>query len=144
MNTRQQFSVSFLELRYSFIEFNSRRICQILINWTRWNNAMRFQKQCELTFKRRFLSLRLPCCYVKSYHLWNIFVTYIPVSSSLPNAIVFWFQITTNWLLGGAKVKETGGPVEKAGAILFKFISLVRHIWRSTFVLEMIFRRSDG
>ena len=37
VNTRQRLPFSFLELRYSLLEFNSRKNCQHLTNWTRWS-----------------------------------------------------------------------------------------------------------
>ena len=37
VNTRQRLPFSFLELRYSLLEFNSRKSCQHLTNWTRWS-----------------------------------------------------------------------------------------------------------
>ena len=37
VNTRQRLSFPFPELRYSPLEFNSRKIRQDLTNWTRWN-----------------------------------------------------------------------------------------------------------
>ena len=37
VNTRQRLPFSFLELRYSLLDFNSRKNCQHLTNWTRWS-----------------------------------------------------------------------------------------------------------
>ena len=37
VNTRQRLPFSFLELRYSLLEFNYRKSCQHLTNWTRWS-----------------------------------------------------------------------------------------------------------
>ena len=37
VNTRQRFSFSFPEIWYILLEFNSRKICQHLTNWTSWN-----------------------------------------------------------------------------------------------------------
>ena len=39
VNTRQQLSFSFTELRYSLLEFNFRKMCQRLKNGTRWNKG---------------------------------------------------------------------------------------------------------
>ena len=37
MTTRQQLYFYFPELRYSLLKFNSRKNCQHLTNWTKWN-----------------------------------------------------------------------------------------------------------
>ena len=37
LNTRRRLSFCFPGLRYSLLEFNSRKNCQHLTNWTRWN-----------------------------------------------------------------------------------------------------------
>ena len=41
VNTRQRLPFSFLELRYSLLEFNSRKSCQHLTNWTRWSKRQK-------------------------------------------------------------------------------------------------------
>ena len=43
VNTRQRLSSSFSELRYSLLEFSSRKNCQDLTNWMRWMNAIKFE-----------------------------------------------------------------------------------------------------
>ena len=42
VNSRQWLSFSFSELRYSLLEFNSRKKRQHLTNWTSWNNHDKF------------------------------------------------------------------------------------------------------
>ena len=37
VSTKERLSISFCELRYRLLEFNSRKKCQHLKNWTRWN-----------------------------------------------------------------------------------------------------------
>ena len=53
VNTRQRLPFSFLELRYSLLEFNSRKNCQHLTNWTRWSKR-----------KKRFAAAR--------FHFWSV------------------------------------------------------------------------
>ena len=53
---------SFPELRYSLLEFNSRKICQHLTNWTRWIKHNKVWSRASSLFKWHFHSLRLLCC----------------------------------------------------------------------------------
>ena len=71
VNTRQRLSFSFPELWYSLLEFNSRKICQHLTNWTSWNkrdkvwssaNSLRERRKSSLLFKWRFRGRRHGCC----------------------------------------------------------------------------------
>ena len=43
VNTRQRLCFSIPELRYSLLEFSSRKNCQDLTNWMRWINAIKFE-----------------------------------------------------------------------------------------------------
>ena len=61
-NTRQQLYFSFAELWYSLLEFNSRKNCQHLTNWTRWNKRDKVGRSATWLFKRRFLSRRRRRC----------------------------------------------------------------------------------
>ena len=61
-NTRQRFSYSFLELRCSLLEFKSRKNCQHLTNWTRWNKCYKVCSSATSLFKRHFLNRRCRCC----------------------------------------------------------------------------------
>ena len=61
-NTRQQLSFSFPELWYSLLEFNSRKICQHLMNWTSWNKCDKVWSSVNSLFKRRFHSRPCRCC----------------------------------------------------------------------------------
>ena len=45
-DTRQRLSLSFSELRYSPLEFNSRRNLHHMVNWTRWNTSDRKKALC--------------------------------------------------------------------------------------------------
>ena len=51
---------SFPEPRYSFLEFNSRKICQHLKNWHRWNKRDKVWSCANSLLKRRFRSRRRP------------------------------------------------------------------------------------
>ena len=64
MNTRGLLSFSFPEVQYSLLEFNSRKICQNLTNWTRWNWRNKVWSRASSLFKWRFRSRnrRRPCC----------------------------------------------------------------------------------
>ena len=63
-NTRQQPSFFFLELWYSLLEFNSRKICQHLTNSTSWNMRDKVWGSTNSLFKWRFRSRRRRrrCC----------------------------------------------------------------------------------
>ena len=61
-NTRQRLSYSFLELRCSLLEFKSRKNCQHLTNWTRWNKCCKVCNSATSLFKRHFLNRRCRCC----------------------------------------------------------------------------------
>ena len=61
-NTRQQLYFSFAELWYSLLEFNSRKNCQHLTNWTRWNKRDKVWSSAIVHFKLRFRGRRRRCC----------------------------------------------------------------------------------
>ena len=61
-NTRQRLSFSFPELWYSLLEFNSRKNCQHLTNWTKWNKRDKVWSSSNTFFKWRFLSRIRRCC----------------------------------------------------------------------------------
>ena len=63
-NTNQRLSFSFSELWYSPLKFNSRKICQHLTNWTRWNNRDKVWSSMKSLFKWRFRSRH--CCCLSS------------------------------------------------------------------------------
>ena len=66
---RQRFSFSFPfpELRWSLFKFNSRKNCQNLTNWTRWNKRDQVWSSATLPqFKWRFCSRRRSCCFKSS------------------------------------------------------------------------------
>ena len=62
MNTTKRLSSSFPELPYSFLEFSSRKICQYLTNWTRWNKRHKVRSSANSLFKWRFRSRHRCCC----------------------------------------------------------------------------------
>ena len=59
-NTRQQFSLSFSDLRYNDFEFNSWQIRQHLRNWTRCYGVMRFET-ARLHFISKVFASRRGC-----------------------------------------------------------------------------------
>ena len=61
VNTRR-LSFSFSELWYSLLEFNSRKICQHLTNWTRWDMRDKVWSSTNSLFKWRFRKRRRCCC----------------------------------------------------------------------------------
>ena len=63
MNTRGLLSFSFPEVQYSLLEFNSRKICQNLTNWTRWNWRNKVWSTASSIFKWRFRSPRRFCSW---------------------------------------------------------------------------------
>ena len=65
MNARPWPSFPFPELRYSLLEFNSRKNCQHLMNWTRWNKSNKVWSSETSLFKWHFHSRRHHC-YISS------------------------------------------------------------------------------
>ena len=61
VNSRRLF-FCFPELWYSLLEFNSRKICQHLMNLTRWNKRDKVWSSATLLFKWRFRNRRRHCC----------------------------------------------------------------------------------
>ena len=61
VNTGQWLSFSFPELWYSLLEFNSRRNCQQLANWTQDNKHDKVWSSATSLFKWRFRSRRCRC-----------------------------------------------------------------------------------
>ena len=61
MNTRELLFFSFPELQYNLLEFNSRKICQNLTNWTRWNWRNKVWSRVSSLFKWRFRNPRRLC-----------------------------------------------------------------------------------
>ena len=61
-NTRQRLSYSFLERRCSLLEFKSRKNCQHLTDWRRWNKCYKVCSSATSLFKRHFLNRRCLCC----------------------------------------------------------------------------------
>ena len=56
------FSNSFFKLRYSPLEFNCRKICQHLTNWTPWNKSDKFWNSMNSLLKRHFRHRRRRHC----------------------------------------------------------------------------------
>ena len=59
VNTRQWLSSSFSELRYSLLEFNSRKNCQVLTSWMRESKCDKVWSSATSLFKPSLL-LKLP------------------------------------------------------------------------------------
>ena len=57
MNRRQQLSLSFPILWHNPLEFNSRKICRHLTNWTRWNKRDKVWYRANSLFKWRFVAV---------------------------------------------------------------------------------------
>ena len=55
-------TTTFPGLRSSPLEFNCRKTCQHLTNWTRWNNCDKVWSRAISLFKGRFRSRRRCCC----------------------------------------------------------------------------------
>ena len=63
VNTRRRLFISFPEFWCSLLEFNSRKYCQHLTNWMRWNKRDRvWSSATSLTKPWRFRSRRRRCC----------------------------------------------------------------------------------
>ena len=76
VNTRQRLSFSFPELWCSLLEFNSRKICQHLTKWTRWNKREKVWGSATSLFKWRIRCRRRRCCLSS---LWLKQPVYLPV-----------------------------------------------------------------
>ena len=86
VNTRQRLYFSFPQLRYSPLEFNSRKSRQQLTNLTRWNKRDNVWSSVDSFFKWPFRSLRRRCwlfltteafavcapTFWKTFSFWNI------------------------------------------------------------------------
>ena len=59
---RQRLPFSFPELQYSLLEFNSRKNCQRLTNWMRWNKSDKVWSSLTLLFKWHSRSRHYCCC----------------------------------------------------------------------------------
>ena len=68
-NTSQRLSFSFSELWYSPLKFNSRKICQHLTHWTRWNMRDKVSSSMNSLFKWRFRSRH--CCCLSSLFMYR-------------------------------------------------------------------------
>ena len=62
LNTRQRLSSSIPALRYSLLEFNSRKNCQHLANWRRGKERDKVWSSATSLFKWRFHSCCHSCC----------------------------------------------------------------------------------
>ena len=88
VNTRPRLSFSFPELRYSLLEFNSRKkLCQHLTNWTRRNKRYLVWSSLNSPFKWRFHRHRRLCC------LSSLLISWTPPLKNkhlaAPNARIF-------------------------------------------------------
>ena len=72
VNTRQQFSFSFPELRYNPLEFNPRKNRYYLPNWTRWNKFDKVCSSVNILFEWRFCSRCRRCCFKSFLKCWAV------------------------------------------------------------------------
>ena len=75
VNTRLRVSISFPELWCSLLEFNSRKNCQHLTKWTRYNKRDKVWSSANSLFKWRVRGLRRRCCLSS---LWVKQPVYLP------------------------------------------------------------------
>ena len=61
-STKQRLSICFFELRYRLLEFNSRKKCQHVKNWTRWNKRDKVWIGGNSLLKWPSLCCRRRCC----------------------------------------------------------------------------------
>ena len=80
-NTRQQLYFSFAELWYSLLEFNSRKNCQHLTNWTSWNKRDKVWSSANKLFQWSFRCRRCLCCLSSLLANWQIGASKITRSS---------------------------------------------------------------
>ena len=97
-NTRhskdKRLSFSFPELRQTYLEFTSRKKCQHLTNWTRWNKSDKVWSSATSLFKWRFRSLKLLRMSARQFGWGFLFVrrllasrTSTELSSSFPSPV---------------------------------------------------------
>ena len=72
VKTRQRLSVSFPEFWRSLLKFNSRKYCQHLTKWTRWNKRDKVWSRATSLFKWRFCSRRRRRCLSSLLTLWRV------------------------------------------------------------------------
>ena len=71
VNTIQRLSLSFPELRYSILEFNSGKNCQQLANWRRRNKRDKVWSSATLPLNWRFRSRRRRCYLSVLMIIWR-------------------------------------------------------------------------
>ena len=74
-NTRQQLYFSFAKLWYSLLEFNSRKNCKHLTNWTRWNKRDKVWSSATVPVKWGFRGCSPRCFlnFVRRSIFWSAF-----------------------------------------------------------------------
>ena len=74
-NTRQQLYFSFAKLWYSLSEFNSRKNCKHLTNWTRWNKRDKVWSSATVPVKWGFRGCSPRCFlnFVRRSIFWSAF-----------------------------------------------------------------------
>ena len=74
-NTWQQLYFSFAKLWYSLLEFNSRKNCKHLTNWTRWNKRDKVWSSATVPVKWGFRSCSPRCFlnFVRRSIFWSAF-----------------------------------------------------------------------
>ena len=72
LKTRQRLSVSFPEFWCSLLKFYSKKYCQHLTKWTRWNKRDKVWSRATSLFNWRFRSRRRRRCLSSLLTLWRV------------------------------------------------------------------------
>ena len=84
VDTGKRPSVSFPELWYSPLEFNSRKICQHLTNWMRWEERDKVWRSANSLFLKVTFSWSSPSSLLKLPNYWRLHVQHTFLYISLP------------------------------------------------------------
>ena len=70
----------------SLLEFNSRKNCQYLTNWTRWNKRGKFWSSATSLLNWRFRCLRRRCCTLLWLRGWALIRAWVAPFTCLSRA----------------------------------------------------------
>ena len=79
VNTRQLFSFSSSELRFSPLEFNSNKIRQHMTNWTRWNKRREVWDSTKSIFKWRFAAVAVVVVEAPYWDVEGVFLQHVSI-----------------------------------------------------------------
>ena len=126
-NTRQRLSYSFLERRCSLLGFKSRKNCQHLTNWTRWNKCYKVFSSATSLFKRHFLNRRCRCC-------WRVSIIISESSRKSRDLTVRVSALLYRLIALGDDGRES--TLQRRSFLLFFFFAKIKHSISSYIILN--------